>query len=526
MKKAKGKSTKSQKTSKSKNISKSPQSKDKISMKEKYTNMMVDVMTGKRNLNDIKEDEFIRKKRKHSNRSGKNKKEERDDLSETDYNPLYAINNLNKLSDYISSDSEPEIEEANSGNKNNNIKLRKNNSRKKSKKIQKKKIKSGENKKPKVEKNKSPEKFEPIFLQNCDKNDKLKNTKNIESINYYNKRIKMNNKYNFVDKNIFYEIDSDKIIYQDDNELVYLNIKSGKKKKFKSQDLRKIKDNYFVSTENFDRNKITILEIKNDDIKVIQEIPFPKEIEFENLLITVFNEETLLFYTKSEDTSIYVYKKNKTNNNSLIYKLYQKISLEEEAHIYADTRITRIFKLNQKEFFVYVICDQRPPTNSFIIQMLNSNVQHKEATYFAIYHLDEKNGKFKLKNSKVNLENLVDIEDDSLILNQKYFLYYANVGYDLQEYHILDIYNMKIIFTFHEVDNRTKLVDNFDNSNENNSKNFIIKNEDGCRQYEINDKENEIKLIGVNSQFFYQIRKFKNGILISVAEGIYFLKHE
>ena len=158
--------------------------------------------------------------------------------------------------------------------------------------------------------------------------------------------------------------------------------------------------------------------------------------------------------------------------------------------------------------------------------MLNSNVQHKEATYFAIYHLDEKNGKFKLKNSKVNLENLVDIEDDSLILNQKYFLYYANVGYDLQEYHILDIYNMKIIFTFHEVDNRTKLVDNFDNSNENNSKNFIIKNEDGCRQYEINDKENEIKLIGVNSQFFYQIRKFKNGILISVAEGIYFLKHE
>ena len=47
MKKAKGKSTKSQKTSKSKNISKSPQSKDKISMKEKYTNMMVDVMTGK-----------------------------------------------------------------------------------------------------------------------------------------------------------------------------------------------------------------------------------------------------------------------------------------------------------------------------------------------------------------------------------------------------------------------------------------------------------------------------------------------
>ena len=186
MKKAKGKSTKSQKTSKSKNISKSPQSKDKISMKEKYTNMMVDVMTGKRNLNDIKEDEFIRKKRKHSNRSGKNKKEERDVLSETDYNRLYAINNLNKLSDYISSDSEPEIEEANSGNKNNNIKLRKNNSRKKSKKFQKKKIKSGENKKPKVEKNKSPEKFEPIFLQNFDKNDKLKNTKNIESINYYN----------------------------------------------------------------------------------------------------------------------------------------------------------------------------------------------------------------------------------------------------------------------------------------------------------------------------------------------------
>ena len=85
---------------------------------------------------------------------------------------------------------------------------------------------------------------------------------------------------------------------------------------------------------------------------------------------------------------------------------------------------------------------------------------------------------------------------------------------------------MKIIFTFHEVDNRTKLVDNFDNSNENNSKNFIIKNEDGCRQYEINDKENEIKLIGVNSEFFYQIRKFKNGILISVAEVIYFLKHE
>ena len=35
----------------------------------------------------------------------------------------------------------------------------------------------------------------------------------------------MNNKYNFVDKNIFYEIDSDKIIYQDDNELVYINIK-------------------------------------------------------------------------------------------------------------------------------------------------------------------------------------------------------------------------------------------------------------------------------------------------------------
>ena len=118
MKKAKGKSTKSQKTSKSKNISKSPQSKDKISMKEKYTNMMVDVMTGKRNLNDIKEDEFIRKKRKHSNRSGKNKKEERDDLSETDYNPLYAINNLNKLSDYISSDSEPETKENNKKAKN------------------------------------------------------------------------------------------------------------------------------------------------------------------------------------------------------------------------------------------------------------------------------------------------------------------------------------------------------------------------------------------------------------------------
>ena len=78
------------------------------SIKEKYTDMMFGLITGQRNIDDIKNEEFLRKKRKTSSKSKKNQKQEEDNISESDYNPLYTLNNVNALSGYMSGDSDDE----------------------------------------------------------------------------------------------------------------------------------------------------------------------------------------------------------------------------------------------------------------------------------------------------------------------------------------------------------------------------------------------------------------------------------
>lgn len=162
--------------------------------------------------------------------------------------------------------------------------------------------------------------------------------------------------------------------------------------------------------------------------------------------------------------------------------------------------------------------------------MLNSNVKHKEATYFAIYTLDGKSRQFKLKKSKKNLENLVNIERKAVILRKNYLLYYGYIPgteSDLIEFHILDIKNMKIKFIFQENNCGTKLLHNFNKSDEDYIKSFVIRNEYACTQYEIDEEGKKLNLIGlIEVDDCYDFRKFKNGILANINRDFYLFSHE
>ena len=437
----------------------------------------------------------------------------------SDYNPLYAINNLNQLSGYISSDSDDDRDKR--------VKIKK--TKKNKQQIKKKKAKKENEIKDsaKTEKKTKTSKSFPKIIPNIEFNDKIKNIKNV-SINNYNNIKKLDDKYHFIKMENIYELDQDRVIYENnDSEIVIENYKTGNKNITgrDTNELKRINNNIFISI-NACKEEITIFEVEGLNFKVIQEIPFPeKDIDDPLLLCTVFNENTFILYNKSEYTSFYIYKNKNLKNGKYNFKLIQKEQLEKKAKIYADSHISKIFKINENDILVYVNCDQRPPTNSFIIQMLNSNVPHKEATNFAIYSFIEKTQKFKLKNSFIKLEKEDEICSDPVIVKNKYLIYFGEIE-NTNEYYILDIEKMDIVFTF-ILDDNDKIVDNFFKENEI-SNSLIIKNLNEIKQFEKEEKNKKFKLnlIGnIKMENAYLYKRFNEGIIVRCEDDYYYLFH-
>lgn len=506
------------KSSKTKKIDTTKKKKNEdYSIKESYTNMMVDLITGKRDLNQIKDEEYLGKKRKKYKTKSKDKKE--DNYDNSDYNPLFAMNNLNKLSGYISSDSDDEMDKR--------VKIK--TSKKGGKKIEEKKTKKEKEVKDSPKKEKKIKTSGRISkkVPDIQFNDKIKNIKN-ESINNYNNIKKLDDKYNFINKENLYELDNDRVIYENHNsEIVIENYKTGKKNISgkETNELKRIKNNIFISI-NACNEEIIIFEVEELNLKIIQEIPIPeKDIEDPFLLCTVFNENTFILYNKSEYTSFYIYQNKNLKNGKYNFKLIQKEELEKKAKIYADSHITKIIKINENDILIYVNCDQRPPTNSFIIQMLNSNVPHKEATYFAIYSFIEKTQKFKLKKSFIKLEKALDICTEPVLVNNKYLIYYGEIE-EGNEYYILDIEKMNIVYTFIlDNDYEHQIFNNFFRENEM-SNTLIIKNINEIEQYEIEEKNKKIKmnLIGnIKMDNVRLFKKFNEGIVVNCGYDYYYL---
>ena len=157
--------------------------------------------------------------------------------------------------------------------------------------------------------------------------------------------------------------------------------------------------------------------------------------------------------------------------------------------------------------------------------MLNSNVPHKEATYFAIYSFIEKTQKFKLKNSFIKLEKAVDICSDPVIVKNKYLIYFGEIE-NTNEYYILDIEKMDIVFTF-ILDDDDKIVDNFFKENEI-SNSLIIKNLNEIKQFEIEEKNKKFKLnlIGnIKMENAYLYKRFNEGIIVRCEDDYYYFFH-
>ena len=310
---------------------------EKYSIKESYTNAMVDLITGKRKLNQIKDEEYLGKETKKYKTKSKDKNEDNDDNS--DYNPLFAMNNFNKLSEYMSSDSDDEMDKR--------VKIQ--NPGENKKQIKKKKVKVEEKDEkevkdiPKTEKKIKASKPISKKVPDIQFNDEIKNLKK-ESINNYNNIKKLDDKYHFINMEYLYELDNDRVIYENNNsEIVIENYKTRKNNITgkETNELKRIKNNIFISINAGDE-EIIIFEVEELSLKLIQEIPFPEEdMDDTCLLCTVFNENTFILYNKSEYISFYIYQNQDLKNGKYDFKLIQKEELENKAKIYADSHIIK-----------------------------------------------------------------------------------------------------------------------------------------------------------------------------------------
>lgn len=499
------------------------------------------------------ESDSIEKKTKKKDTKKKNlisKKEKKLDnesnsSSSSNYHPE-DHNYLAELLPFMSSDSEDEIsieDKRNISKKSNKDEIKKEKTKenldKKSKSVKKdekeneikneKNIEKSRTKKDKIEN--IEEKKENIEI--LELNEKYNNTKNINSINYYTKKVKINKKdelpsYDFIElKN------SDDILYGKETKKIY-DCKNKKEKlninyKF-DYEIIPLKDNYFIYVDCYDNSEIIIFHFEEFNTKMIidQKMDLPENIEYDEygpaiapyLFCIPLNENYIIFMW-SRNNNFYIYKNNSKEKNKIKFEEYENIKLDKEAFVYINTSLERILKINDNEFCIFSKSTQIPEARFLFEAFMSRDKKHKEATYIAVYSFNSSKGKFELKRSKLNYEKGVDYGFEINLLRKRFLFYDGRLLKSRENLvQVFDLETMQIIYILKN--NKIKYYPISDN----NDIFFIIKNDNIYEQYQVYHNGVYKQIGEVKLQNVCIERKYKNGILCKGKKDYYFLTHE
>ena len=362
-------------------------------------------------------------------------------------------------------------------------------------------------------------------------NEKYKNTKNISSISYYTKKVKINKEdilpsYNFIELKNSDDILYTGGIYDCKNKKEKLKIKYN----FEYSEIIKLKDNYFIYADSFERNEIIIFHFEEFNTKMIidQKMDLPENIEYDpdgppiapHLYCIPLNENFIIFQW-SRNNNFYIYKNNSKEKNKFKFEQYENIKLNKKAFVYINTSLKKILKINENEFCIFSKSDQRPEPRFLFEAFMQGNKRHKEATYIAVYSFNSSKAQFELKKSKLNYEKGVDYGFNIQLLRKRFIFYDGNMQkrrgklvqvFDLETMQIISIFkNMEI--QFYPISDKNDIF-------------FIIKNSNIYEQYQINNNGLFKKIGEVKLQNLWIERKYKNGILYKGNKSYYLLKHE
>jgi hypothetical protein len=474
---------------------------------------------------DSNSDSIEKKTKKKVNKKKSKKRKNQDNKSDSSSSSNYHPEDHNyflELLPYISSDSEEENlseNKANISKKANDDKTKKEKKGKNTEKTEKKeeKIISKEEKTEKKEENKIIE-----------LNEKYNNTKNINSINYYTKKIKINKEdelpsYNYIELKNSDDIlinGGTKQIYDCKNKKVKLKLKND----FEFYDIVLLKDNYFIHSD----NEITIFHFEELNTKMVidQKMDLPENIEFDpygpaiapRLDCCPLNDNFIIFKW-SGNNNFYIYKNNSKEKNKFKFEEYVNIKLDKKAFVYINTSLENILKINDNEFCIFAKSDQRPEPRFLFQAFMQGNKKHKEATYFAVYSFNASKGQFEITKSKLNYEKGVDYFGyDINLLRNRFIFYNGNMqkrtGRLMQ---VFDLKTMEIIYIF-----KNMTIKFYDISEEKDTF-FIIKDDDLYEQYQIDNNGFYKKIGEARIQNFSIERKYKNGILYSYRDKDYYL---
>ena len=461
---------------------------------------------------------------------------------------------LMELMPYMSSDSEIESPSKNKNinsekSINDKIKVEKDDSKKKEENVKEhtkeKEIKDKNSKKKDKTKNKiNDEKYNDKNREKEDKtekkeeedkielNEQFNNTQNINSINYYAKKVEIN-KEDILPSYDFIELkNSDDILYWKGNIKIY-DCKNKKEKltieyNFDNFKIKRLKDNYFIYVDEFNKYEIIIFHFEEFNTKMIidQKMDLPEDLELSpngpciapHLSCYPLNENFIIFKW-SRNNNFYIYKNNSKEKNKFKFEEYVNIKLNKEAFVYINTGLEEILRINDNEFCIFAKSDQRPEPTFLFQAFMQGKKKHKEATYFAVYSFNSSKEQFELKKSKINYEKGVDYGFEIHLLKEKFIFYDGNMqrrtGKLVQ---VFNLETMQIIYIF-----KNKEIQFYNISDKKDI--FFIRSNNLYEQYQINNNGFYKKIGEVRLQNLSIERKYKNGIIYKGNKAYYLFTH-
>ena len=188
-----------------------------------------------------------------------------------------------------------------------------------------------------------------------------------------------------------------------------------------------------------------------------------------------------------------------------------------------NTKLDKLLKINDNEFMVYAVSDQRPEADNIWEAFMRGGSKHKEASYIAIYSYNNILDEFILTKSKVIYESKNDYtySKGKYILRERFFIYSGDIRKTGKKYiQIFDLKTMQIMAMIITENN-----DGFFTINLNDV--LFVASSDIIKQYEI--KENGfIKQIGEIKRIsnFNIFEKRDNGFVYKNDNGdFYLLEH-
>ena len=508
---------------------------------------------------DKKIENKIKKKKLNSKKKESDSKS--DSSSSSNYHPE-AHNFLAELLPYMSSDSEDEFldknenisggsekledekikkeqEKGNIDKKEENLKeeeKRNNiNEEKNTEKINEKEDKTKEEKKEDKEKEEKEEEEKEENNKIIEFNENYNNTKNISSINYYTKKVKINENDKLPSYDYFELKNSDDILYGGDTKEIYdcknKKVKLKIKFDFNCSKLIRLKENFFISVDSYEKEEIIIFHFEESNTKMVidQKMYLPENKEFNengppiapHLNCYPLNENYIIFIWTGNN-NFYIYKNNSKEKDKIQFEQYTNIELNTEAFIYINTSLEAILRINDNEFCIFAKSDQRPEPQSMLVAFMQGDKKHKESTYFAVYSFNSSKAQFELKKSKINYEKGVDYYGGEIHLLRNRFIFYCG-NMQKRRGRLVQIFDLETMQIIHILKNMRI---QFYNISDKEDIFFIVNDSNLYEQYQIYNNGAFKKIGEARVQKFCFKRKYKNGIVCEGNGDYYLLTHE